>query len=1222
MATPSKCIRCDKPLKAGARNHDIHTCSSIEPVSKINPIARLWSDFPTHSTAAHTTLLNSVAPNLSAAKLHIGEAKWPKTISPTQRIRAQDLVTAIQGGMMMFQGTGISKAICEAAVVMINTAKDADAATAKQAAKASAASSGPSGSGSGVPDRTKQTDDACGTCNSPGHPTEKCPTCEDCKRHGHTKTTCPYEGFCNNCGRAHAQSCKPGCTVAGCKLPFMTWSHPHKATAHITELQRSAIAGRNVKIKDQVAPNSPIYEKKFQGLQDNARTSNLACYNDTTLEDLGGGGRDSVVTNYVAVSKYPPKVWVYDIVYGSTVSPVPGEAGRPIQQRGQKARIFEALQRRNGVLHGQQQWSTNHKFTQLWSLIPLPGANPSKTESNVEYIKPGGSTAKVTQVVFTFNCELDLGGTIDLADVVKPTSNHDHPSLIRTALNALLTKHVTTTTNQSLEQVGDNKFFVTRSVKDIEGVHLARGYFTSVRPGADQVLLNVNVTHAAFFAPLTVSKFLDKMRGSLFIKEYGDPMKYLRGRTVRITYERDTTDNVNRNKEEFRKKTIAGFGLVPALQQFVMKGKLCTVQKYFADLGHEIFAGSMPCVNVGLARPQRDGADPDDTGALWIPAEFLELEPFQPFKKQLCVAHMQKMHSTALRHPAANHCSIVEEGLQLLGLQHPASRTKLRNDLHLQAGTGLLHMPATFLPCPTIVYAAGSIGPEAENKASWNMRGQRFKTANQHKRPLAVLDLRDLPEPQADARAPGRTKDGRAPAEPHTPKSAASAFINILRQHGVNGVEFSGSTRAQAPSAQEYQREPGIWREWLRNLMESRLQLPVKSCLLVLLDSANVPVYNAIKTYAETELGVHTICLTKDKVDHANAELWANLALKYNIKSGHTCHTVRHGQVNCFKKLEQSTMVLGADVAHNGGAIPSVAAVVGSIDNDFVNMPGSSQLQPARVEIIPEENIQKMARERLIAFAKNHNGRLPEHILYYRDGVGEDQYRQVLDVEVKAIKNAFIGLQAKYKSARDTPAFTVVVVGKRHNTRFFAPNARMTYEDNSRGGHYLSNSSGSAGMKYNGNVKPGLVVDSVITQPSKGEVHDFFLQSHRALKGTARSAHYVVLQNDDTSPLTFHDIQSLSHAFCYTFARATKGVSYCAPAYNADRLCDRVNRYIRFWMDEHQKFVSEWAKQEYELDKDHRQRICDEVTQKDMWKPVEGRPGPWTSEMDDVMFWL
>ena len=72
---------------------------------------------------------------------------------------------------------------------------------------------------------------------------------------------------------------------------------------------------------------------------------------------------------------------------------------------------------------------------------------------------------------------------------------------------------------------------------------------------------------------------------------------------------------------------------------------------------------------------------------------------------------------------------------------------------------------------------------------------------------------------------------------------------------------------------------------------------------------------------------------------------------------------------------------------------------------------------------------------------------------------------------------------------------TYVVVGKRHNTRFYPVSRDQTF--------------GKSGA-VNGNVKPGLLVDQAITHPYS---FDFYLQSHQPLAGTGRSAHYFVLMN-------------------------------------------------------------------------------------------------------------
>ena len=185
----------------------------------------------------------------------------------------------------------------------------------------------------------------------------------------------------------------------------------------------------------------------------------------------------------------------------------------------------------------------------------------------------------------------------------------------------------------------------------------------------------------------------------------------------------------------------------------------------------------------------------------------------------------------------------------------------------------------------------------------------------------------------------------------------------------------------------------------------------------------------------------------------------------------------------------------------------------------------------------------------------NFHGKFPENVLYYRDGVSTSQYDDVVDVELAGIEEAFDNLVEAQKGVDVKPLkITAVIVTKRHGTRFFPrqKNDEMT----------------------NGNCKPGLLVDRSITSPY---YTDFYLQSHNAIKGTARSAHYMVIRNDmGMSTDQLEDLVSLTderrditnkevqtHKLNYTYVRATLGVSYAAPAYYADRLCERARCYLR-----------------------------------------------------------
>lgn len=157
----------------------------------------------------------------------------------------------------------------------------------------------------------------------------------------------------------------------------------------------------------------------------------------------------------------------------------------------------------------------------------------------------------------------------------------------------------------------------------------------------------------------------------------------------------------------------------------------------------------------------------------------------------------------------------------------------------------------------------------------------------------------------------------------------------------------------------------------------------------------------------------------------------------------------------------------------------------------------------------------------------------PERILFYRDGVAEGQFAEVMRVEVAALKQAFAKLDATY-----APKLTFVVVQKRHHARFFP----MKREDGDRSGNCL----------------PGTVVDTGITHPFE---FDFYLQSHAGLLGTSRPAHYCVLH--DENKFKADQLQDISYKLCHLYARCTRTVSMVPPAYYAHLIAARARFHAR-----------------------------------------------------------
>jgi len=151
--------------------------------------------------------------------------------------------------------------------------------------------------------------------------------------------------------------------------------------------------------------------------------------------------------------------------------------------------------------------------------------------------------------------------------------------------------------------------------------------------------------------------------------------------------------------------------------------------------------------------------------------------------------------------------------------------------------------------------------------------------------------------------------------------------------------------------------------------------------------------------------------------------------------------------------------------------------------------------------------------------------RKPDAIVYYRDGVSEAQYNEVMAKEYAQIKLTIAKIQ---KDLNDTwePTVTIVIVQKRHHLRMFQADASK--------------------LDKSGNAQPGTVIDSGVTHPLN---HDFYLQSHAGIQGTSRPTHYTVLV--DELGFSADEIQTLTFELCHVYQRCSRSVSIPTPVYYA-----------------------------------------------------------------------
>jgi eukaryotic translation initiation factor 2C len=92
----------------------------------------------------------------------------------------------------------------------------------------------------------------------------------------------------------------------------------------------------------------------------------------------------------------------------------------------------------------------------------------------------------------------------------------------------------------------------------------------------------------------------------------------------------------------------------------------------------------------------------------------------------------------------------------------------------------------------------------------------------------------------------------------------------------------------------------------------------------------------------------------------------------------------------------------------------------------------------------------------------------------------------VLEEELPEIRSACVGLYPASLAKQGIPRISIIIVGKRHHTRFYP--TKVEEADNS-------------------NPQNGTVVDRGVTEARNW---DFFMQAHKAIQGTARPAHYYV----------------------------------------------------------------------------------------------------------------
>ncbi|KAK6855717.1 Protein argonaute [Apiospora arundinis] len=544
---------------------------------------------------------------------------------------------------------------------------------------------------------------------------------------------------------------------------------------------------------------------------------------------------------------------------------------------------------------------------------------------------------------------------------------------------------------------------------------------------------------------------------------------------------KDQSDKVYTIKRIVFEQSMANWGADAQHYTFQRKrkdGKLdppITIHNYFMQK----YKARLQFPDLPLIETMRDGI---------YPMEACRLQPFQRYTYKLDPEQTSKMIKFAVTRPvqrstAINNC--------MKGL-HWESDPYFKQ-YNLQISNQMIITPARLLQNPEVHFGGSKLNPGTTGR--WDLRGRKFLEANPH--PI-----------QSWAFIGVGSNDGYAIQEDAL-KNFAQTFKRAYSQHGgvIKKDPFVKVYPFNVPYPQMCEmayKETGMFFK------------ATPQVIFFVVGTRNSLVYERIKKNMDCRFCTVSQVMLADHVRKANLQYCGSVAMKVNAKlGGVTCRAAPVGVQSPMPYYTQPTMIIGLDVSHGapGSGKASMAAMTVSTDKNATRYAASVQTNGYRTEIVGGINMRYLFG-RLLKYWINTNKCHPKHVYFFRDGVAEGQFGQVIDTEIKELKRIF------RDAGCEIPRVTVMIATKRHHVRFFPnPNDKTSADKNA-------------------NALPGTLVEHDATHPFHW---DFYLSSHSAIQGTARPVHYQVIM--DEAKCNPNDLQRMLYHHCYQYARSTTPVS-------------------------------------------------------------------------------
>ena len=423
----------------------------------------------------------------------------------------------------------------------------------------------------------------------------------------------------------------------------------------------------------------------------------------------------------------------------------------------------------------------------------------------------------------------------------------------------------------------------------------------------------------------------------------------------------------------------------------------------------------------------------------YFPMEVCYITPMQKFTIALEHVQTTEMIKLAAMQPGERRDEIISRTKELDWEQDPTLK-----HFGVDISPDMMTTKGRVLPSPVI--ALGNDARITSSFGRWDFRGRRYVKSGQPLESwgiLAVCTKRDMPETLLD--------------------EFLLNLFSTVSNHGFNVPNHNPIVHFTA-GGEEISESLHI----LYDQVSHTFRMPCQLIMFVLPNKAPL-LWSQVKRVCDVELGVMSQGIQLRNMKKPSVTLCGNIGMKLNAKlGGALAWPLRSSgtQLGGQPFFAVPTLFIGADVAHPpitdvqtrlyDQNRPSIAALSGSLDAQGTRYMGEARAQTTKTEII--EAMYEMVTNILVTWLKHNPTKRLYRFMYFRDGISEGQYGQILDHELIAIKRACADLQLI-----PPPTITVTICRKRHLARFWP--------------------AGKDGDR-SGNCRAGTVVDRDIVHPT------------------------------------------------------------------------------------------------------------------------------------------